>query len=418
MRDTNHICKIDVRKSQRAEGLLRSIRGTFTKSNVSSDGIRVLNTRDLKRLEVVVPEPAQALVAAHLNIVDVANGFDVGGKVVRKTLDRPPKVSVYDLIEVVTGQEPNAARKAFYNLEGMHPEVAENIRDFKFPGRGQRPTPVTDARGVVTLINLLPGRRAAEFRAASADVMVRFMGGDVTLIAEIQRNAEAQQALPTDNPARLFGEDVEARVRYTRNASTLAIASGPLMGFDEPGVYLIEYGAKMLYNMEGVPENAKVVGFGHAKVSGAARCAEHKRLTGLTTRVLDFVPTPFYERCEKQLENRLKAVRKIVKGNIVGTQSEMREQFYVTSNEDYDAVRRSVQADADACKTQVQASDMPLLIEQEKTKQIVAQAQAQVSVVEASVQKAQVELHTKEVELQIVLAQIRLCEQQQQQRAA
>ena len=41
--------------------------------------------------------------------------------------------------------------------------------------------------------------------------MVRYLGGDPTLVEEIERNREAQQLLPEDNIARLFGQDVEAR---------------------------------------------------------------------------------------------------------------------------------------------------------------------------------------------------------------
>ena len=56
----------------------------------------------------------------------------------------------------------------------------------KFPGQGQNDTPVTDARGVVTIINSLGGSRAAKFRQKFADTLVRYLGGDETLIGEIQ----------------------------------------------------------------------------------------------------------------------------------------------------------------------------------------------------------------------------------------
>ena len=164
-------------------------------------------------VEPVQAVPAAVAAPAAVNIVSLANGFDVEGVMVRKTLTpgSPPKVSVYDLIEAVTGQPTTSARIIFVRIVAANPEVNTMCINFKFPGRGQRPTPVTDARGVVTILNLLPGRAAARFRAASADVMVRFLGGDLTLVAEIRRNAEAQQQLPADNPARMFGEDVEAR---------------------------------------------------------------------------------------------------------------------------------------------------------------------------------------------------------------
>ena len=38
--------------------------------------------------------------------------------------------------------------------------VGEKIPHSKFPGRGQRKTPVTDVRGAVELAFLLPGRHA------------------------------------------------------------------------------------------------------------------------------------------------------------------------------------------------------------------------------------------------------------------
>ena len=40
--------------------------------------------------------------------------------------------------------------------------------------------------------------------------MVRYLGGDQTLIAEINRNAAAQDALPENNIGKLFGATVAA----------------------------------------------------------------------------------------------------------------------------------------------------------------------------------------------------------------
>jgi hypothetical protein len=47
---------------------------------------------------------------------------------------------------------------------------------------------VTDARGLVIIINMLPGRKAEQFRIACADIIVRYLGGDEALVAEIRRN--------------------------------------------------------------------------------------------------------------------------------------------------------------------------------------------------------------------------------------
>ena len=382
--------------------------------------------------EVVGVVGRTSVVAAEsINITNLLDCFMIGGKAVRKTQDVPPKVSVFDLIEAVTGQV-GQGRMMFKRLIQDHPEVVTLCYNLKFEGPGQRLTPVTDARGAVTFINLLPGRNAATFRAASADVFVRFMGGDPSLIDEIQRNAEAQQALPATSPARLFGEDVQARGQarrrptgtYTASSSTLAIESGPLPGFDKPGVYYIEYGDKMLYNLEHVPEGAKVIGFGHAKVSGATRCNKHRQMAGVTTRVLDFIPTLFYELVERRLEKRLKALRKIVLGNIVGTSVEMHEQFWVMSAEEYARVLREAQADAEEFKTTMGA-ETPLLIERERTKQAEAarlplevmlvmeqtkrlESEARIAEASAKTAEATASIRVKELELEILRLQLRV----------
>lgn len=120
-------------------------------------------------------------------------------------------ISIYDLIRAVTGVEnPRDAWLAI--REQIEAEVVGSILNIPhiFDGQGQRDTPVTDAKGMVAIINRLPGKRAAQFRMKSADLVVRFLGGDQSLIDEIQRNSELQEALPSNHPARIFGETVEA----------------------------------------------------------------------------------------------------------------------------------------------------------------------------------------------------------------
>ena len=140
----------------------------------------------------------------------VMRGGGSDGKKIRKTNESPPRVSVYDLINVVlsTGRGRNIL---FFETENANREVGMQPANlFKFPGAGQKPTPVVDARGAVTIINLLPGRTAAAFRAKFMDIVARYLGGDATLIAEINHNAMIQAALPVDHPMAIFGQDVAA----------------------------------------------------------------------------------------------------------------------------------------------------------------------------------------------------------------
>jgi hypothetical protein len=115
------------------------------------------------------------------------------GQKVRYTADVPVRVSVYDVIRIVTGTTNPHIVCA--RVRETHREVLTNTVNFKFDGLGQRDTPVTDAAGIIEIINLLPGPRAARFRRAGAKVLVRVLGGDETLIAEIRENVERMEAL-------------------------------------------------------------------------------------------------------------------------------------------------------------------------------------------------------------------------------
>ena len=54
--------------------------------------------------------------------------------------------------------------------------------NFRFPGRGQRNTPVAPARGIVEIIMLLPGQQAARVRRMAAHLICRYLGGDLSLV--------------------------------------------------------------------------------------------------------------------------------------------------------------------------------------------------------------------------------------------
>ena len=90
---------------------------------------------------------------------------------IRKTAENPPKVSVYDVISTITGQ--SNPRMIWDRLCTGFPEVVTYCDTFKFDGRGQQGTPVTDARGITEIIMVLPGKAAAHFRKAAAEVVVR-----------------------------------------------------------------------------------------------------------------------------------------------------------------------------------------------------------------------------------------------------
>ena len=89
----------------------------------------------------------------------------------------------------------------------------ENIVLWQFPGERQRGTPVTDVRNIVELVMLLPGKRAATVRRQAAELLVRYLGGDIRLVDEVLQNRRDQEGYARgdpNHPVRAFGEHVEA----------------------------------------------------------------------------------------------------------------------------------------------------------------------------------------------------------------
>ena len=248
---------------------------------------------------------------------------EFAGRTVRKTPERPPRVAVYDIIEVVS--HAAKPRNVWYDLVDRHPDVASLQGVFQFAGQGQRPTPVTDARGLVTIVNLLPGAKAARFRAKGADIVVRCLGGDETLVAEILRNRELQQDLPEDSPLRIFGEDVEA-AGFTP-VSIAAVAR--------------DVGGHQLYiglpsgAFRSVPAGAAMLKVGHTSRGLAVRVREHTAAFG-GFRLLDhFGGLRNAEAAERLLKQQLQARSMLQRQRHATKTGDDTELVLVSSQEEY-----------------------------------------------------------------------------------
>ena len=79
---------------------------------------------------------------------------------VRKTRESPPRISAIDVAIAVSGKCAKSASKDIAVVKERYPEMQESLKDYKFRGKRQRPTPVCDARGVAELVLLLPGQHA------------------------------------------------------------------------------------------------------------------------------------------------------------------------------------------------------------------------------------------------------------------
>ena len=87
-----------------------------------------------------------------------------------------------------------------------------NCLDHPARGGNQRPILVATAQEMVEILCALPGN--IEFRKNCAQLVVRYLGGDLSLVQKIFQNRAAQHELAVNapqHPARIFGEAVEAR---------------------------------------------------------------------------------------------------------------------------------------------------------------------------------------------------------------
>ena len=87
-------------------------------------------------------------------------GRDVKNQI-RKTDETPPRISVIDVVQAITGKDARHAAQEVRTLCSRYPEVDQILVHFLFRGQGQRKTHVTSVRGIVEVIMLLNKYHAA-----------------------------------------------------------------------------------------------------------------------------------------------------------------------------------------------------------------------------------------------------------------
>ena len=108
------------------------------------------------------------------------------------------QVSIVDVIMNVSftrddGTLTKAARQnalTYYErLRSDHPELTTQRVCFKFPGRGQQDTPVACRGGILQIIQLLKGKKAAKFRHNIATLLEKYLDADMGLADDITDRA-------------------------------------------------------------------------------------------------------------------------------------------------------------------------------------------------------------------------------------
>lgn len=102
------------------------------------------------------------------NLSVFAGEFD--GTTIRVTEDG--RFSVFDvLVAFGVADKKQNAQVVHNRVVASNPEVSTFCSNFKFPGRGQRETPVANEEGIYQILMLCPGKRGAEFRGWAAKIV-------------------------------------------------------------------------------------------------------------------------------------------------------------------------------------------------------------------------------------------------------
>ena len=110
-----------------------------------------------------------------VNLANFTGDFE--GMAIRVTEDG--RFSVYDVLVAFlkpTNRKGSAGesinpRQVYKSLSDRNPEVVHFVDNLKFPGRGQRDTPVANEEGIYQILMLCPGKRGAEFRSWAAKIV-------------------------------------------------------------------------------------------------------------------------------------------------------------------------------------------------------------------------------------------------------
>lgn len=104
---------------------------------------------------------------------------------IRKTDETPPRISVIDVVQAITGKDARHAAQEVRAICSRYPEVDQILVHFLFRGQGQRRTYVTSVRGIVEIVMLMGGSHAARVRRQAAELLCRYLGGDLGIIDEV-----------------------------------------------------------------------------------------------------------------------------------------------------------------------------------------------------------------------------------------
>lgn len=347
-----------------------------------------------------VPRPSTDESQLSQTITHETAFFKLGNKKIRKTPDAPLCVSVYDLISAITYQNIKHARSTFERMKESYPEVPLSCSYLKFSGAGQRETPVTKAKGAVMIMNLLPGPKAAQFRLACADILVRYLGGDESLVAEIRRNRDLQETAESTDPVSLFGNAARPTAEFHETNSLVLQSVTNIVDLRAPQHYMRQvFGRWSHVHPVGRPQeilSAEELARVAVVKNGSQGESTGRQLTHTSafpnSKLLDSCLTLAYTHVEMKAKDHWINSGELYEGLCEGKTVRDTELLLVRDQAEYErrliVVQQLCHAESDSYELQ---------LAQEKTKQI-----------EAEARKAQADVKHKQIELEMLRLQFEI----------
>lgn len=235
--------------------------------------------------------------------------FEFEGQVIRSTGDG--RFSIYDVLVAFGVCGVKDCRNVFKRICDKYSEVLTFSENFKFPGRGQRETPISTEEGMYEILMLCPGKRGAEFRAWAAKIVqerrqeesdgeLAYARGRDRAIRVWRRNGLTDR----DIAARIKG--IEQRHLYTDTLKAHGVSN---LGYAKctNAIYmeLFDGTASELKEQRGIPKRQSLRDTFDYLESAANLFAESKASRDIESRGLEG-----NSQCEEATRKAARAVRK------------------------------------------------------------------------------------------------------------
>lgn len=274
-------------------------------------------------------------------------------------------------------------------------------------------------------MNLLPGPKAAQFRLACADVIVRYLGGDESLIADIHRNRDLQEATEESDPIRLFSNAARPVAEFHETSSLVLESVTNIVDLRAPQHYMRQvFGRWSNVHPVGRPQevlSAEELARVAIVKNGSQGESTGRQLTHTSafpnSKLLDSCLTLAYTHVEMKAKDHWINSGELYEGLYEGKTVRDTELLLVRDQGEYErrliVVQQFCHLESGSCELQLAQEKTKQIEAEEKTKQIEAEARraeadAEARRAEAEARRAEASVQDKQVELEMLRLQFEI----------